>query len=452
MPPSYEQPDFASLCAKSKLIRQDFWNLSALFILHSKKEDKIMRWAELKDEVSSLSAKYDRAAAEIWESQSYYSRGFRLFGSVATSVGLSPTDRPGQIKAITDLIPLLKEPQAQASGLKEAAPLQKDEKVRMYTLLGALFYRLIRIRHDYSSMDVAIAQSALSRAIYQLLGLSPINKMDDWIVMKSCQLFHDFITTDNTGARVPYIQDDAQFLDKLKAIIAEATAKAQPIIEQLAYLDFILSVAKTLEDIQSKVLPLLDGLVMSKAKQGVNSSKAILAYLESKDELLDYHRAYLKLVISDDTTEFSPKDTSPDEPPSLDQAIALIKDRIEWRNEYTLLGAYLSVLMRSTSGDWPKKQVKPDKELLHGLLTKVIVTSETRPLDFEARDVGLEYLQQFVGIPEIKPLVDTKCWEHVTYFQREIAQERIKLAPLLEKEREQRDLEASKARSAMVTA
>src|SRR3990167_3491600 len=207
MPTPYLQPNFATLHTKSKCLKKQFYGLAELFILFSKKDhDKIMGWIELREEVLSLKAKYDQAAKEIWDAQSYLSRGFRFWGTVATSVGLSPTDRAGQIAALTDLIPLLKdnEPQTTAlSGAKEGDPKKedkvKDDKKRIYTLLGALFYRLLRIAQDYPSLDAAIAQSALCRAIYyQILGLSPKNKLDDWTVMTCCQFFYDFIVQNVT--------------------------------------------------------------------------------------------------------------------------------------------------------------------------------------------------------------------------------------------------------------
>ncbi len=435
MPPPYLQPDFATLYEKSKHLRNDFYELAALFILFSKKErQKIMGLAELVEELMSLPAKYTTAVGEISQTQSYVSQGLRLFGTLASSAGLSPTNRLGQIQAIIDLTHLLQGPTLPVGGANEAA--KKDENLRSCILLGALFYRLLRIKDGYGSLELARAQSALCRAIYQLLGLSEINQLDDWTVMTCCQYFYDYLKRDDTAARVPYIQEDAQFFEKLQQRIVEAKIKAQPIIKQLAYIDFIQSVAKTLSEFQHKFLPLLDGLVSNSANQP-SSPQAMLAYFEAMKDLSAYHRAYLKLLIRNDSTEFSSSDGST----SLRQEIESIKQRIQCRNEYTLLGAYLSVLMCRMEGDWPSKPIHPDKLMLHGLLEKVIVTTDTGKLDFEARDLSLMMLHDFVSLPEITSTLNMTCWEQLVYLQREIAQERIKFAPCLAQEKEERQLE-----------
>src|SRR3990167_6391284 len=112
--PPYEQPDFATLSTKSNHLKKEFYGLAEFFLLFSKKErDKTMDWIELREEVASLPAKYTQAVDDILKSQSYFSWGCRLFGSVVSSVGLSSTDRAGQIQAITDLLPLLKESEPQ---------------------------------------------------------------------------------------------------------------------------------------------------------------------------------------------------------------------------------------------------------------------------------------------------------------------------------------------------
>src|SRR3990167_5091530 len=375
MPLPYRQPNFVTLYKQSQSLRETFYKSANLFYLFTKKPrdkkelDESMGWPELREEVLSLSTKYTVAEAEISQLQGYFASACRFFGKGLASVGLSPTDRAGQIASLSSLIPLLKEDEPQttvASAAKEADPEKeakeaKDDKKRIYILLGALFYRLLRIAQDYSSLDEAILQSALCRAIYsQILGLSAKNKLDHWTVMIACQFFYNCIETNNTGARVAYIKEDEKFFEKLKKIIEDATGRAKPIINQLSYIDFVQSVAKTLAKFNNKLLPLLDEILEGKIKPAPNSSSAILTYLDQKEGLSPDYHAYLKLVVANDNTEFS-TDARPNAPKSLEQAIEQIKIRVALRNEYTLVGAYLAVLMRCTEGSWPNKKIKTAK-------------------------------------------------------------------------------------------
>ena len=238
-----------------------------------------------------------------------------------------------------------------------------------------------------------------------------------------------------------YIKEDEKFFEKLKKIIEDATGRAKPIINQLSYIDFVQSVAKTLAKFNNKLLPLLDEILEGKIKPAPNSSSAILTYLDQKEGLSPDYHAYLKLVVANDNTEFS-TDARPNAPKSLEQAIEQIKIRVALRNEYTLVGAYLAVLMRCTEGSWPNKKILQDKIMFHNLLSRDIVTEETNQLNFEARDLSLGMLHEFIGLPEVMSSVDIVCWEHVTYLLREIDQEQLEFQPFLDTERVEREREA----------
>lgn len=463
--PAYTPPDFSTLFAASKDLKRDLSKVVKGFNLRSHDDsNRSMSWAELKHKVANIQTEYDKAAAEIWTGQSYFSRSFRLFGTAASvaasAAGLShssahTTDRQGQITAITDLINILDQSQARGSDSKD----DEYDKKRIYILLGALFYRYIRfIKNDYSTVEAALAQSALFNVIYKLLGLST-EKLDDWTIMKRCQYYYKFLKKNDTSKLISYINEDGRFFNNLTEIIETAAAMSKPIIDQLAYIDFIVSVGKTLESFNRILLPLLDDVV--KHKQSFNSTQAILDYLVKHEDLMPYHCEYLKLVIENDPTEFSENDHRADVLKTCDDAISHIKQVVDARNRYTLLGAYVLVLGHCTSGAWPDKQIQPDLLLLHGLIDPIIDNELTKKLDFDSRNTSLTVLAQFVGLSDIAKVikledtapcelpntnpVDIQYWRYVENLQSDIGREIIEIGPFLKKEREQRETEATLA-------
>ena len=470
MPPPNIAPDCRDLYTKSQALSLKFYDVAGVFRLFSKHDpQKMMEWAEFRELVSSLPLKYEQAAQEIWRSQGVMAKGFRWFGtatsSAVSSFGFShvtthTTDRAGQIAAITGLLPLFRERTA-ASSLLNHELTKKEDSLRIYTLLGALFYRFFRIRNDYGTLEVATKQSALCFAIYRLLGLSSENQLDDWTVMTCCQYFYDFLKqgdacSEQPVAQVPYLAEDLQFFEKLTGIITQAKGKAQPVIQQLAYIQFIQSVAKTLEDIESKFLPLLENIVTSRIELMPNSSKSILIYLKKEKGVLPYHLAYLDRVIFDDETNFSQASSDSN---ALQVVVESIERRMAVRNTYILLGAYLSVLRVS------------EDDRFNQLLTSVIQTPQTGLLDFEARDLGLTLLEDFMGLPKIAETVelpasgiepfsfaahtapvDIQCWKHLPLLKRTIEKAILDNGPLLIQERAEREVKTERRESFSLSA
>ena len=171
---------------------------------------------------------------------------------------------------------------------------------------------------------------------------------------------------------------------------------------------------------------------------------------------MPYHLAYLDRVIFDDETNFSQASSDSN---ALQVVVESIERRMAVRNTYILLGAYLSVLRVS------------EDDRFNQLLTSVIQTPQTGLLDFEARDLGLTLLEDFMGLPKIAETVelpasgiepfsfaahtapvDIQCWKHLPLLKRTIEKAILDNGPLLIQERAEREVKTERRESFSLSA
>ena len=199
---------------------------------------------------------------------------------------------------------------------------------------------------------------------------------------------------DGVSDRYTYIREDADFFSNLDLIIAKAKLVATPVQEQLHYVSFIQSVAKSLKKNEKEVrdgLNALDKLLKIKlaTKDSVKRDE-IIKCLQSL-ELKSGTTQYIKELLPDDLVV--------DEESSVDFEETMI-ERLAVYNQHTLLGAYILPLKVCQTVPYPHLD-SAIREVIEGL---------DNTLDTKATDLAFRALKFFINLPG-ESTIKFDAWE-----------------------------------------
>ena len=366
-------------------------------------------YAALRQDLQTLKTKYDEAvlAKPTWS---------------RSDIGL-------RHEQIDDIVLLLDE--------LEPLPSPENERQCQLILQGALIVRdrLLFANHSTPTsylaksslawglsffMDVEQSVSAEVRCVLynlihkQCLEINKENKLDDWTILISCEAYRDFVNRPDVIKRHAYINKDPKtFFAHVQLVIDNAKPIAKPLIEQSTFMHFIQSIAAMLSSFDQKlrqseegksVLALQALVADATFDQKTCNRKTIRTYLETKGNLSPVCLAYLQMVIwEDDSYE---KLIPPHE---IESAVALVDKQMMLRNQLTLLGAYLLVLMQCSEGG----NALPNKDKLIRLIKAVIYKNNANggPLTNADYDIGLEMLGDFIKLRGVESLLNLSCWK-----------------------------------------
>ena len=366
-------------------------------------------YATLRQDLQILKTKYDEAVSE----KPTWSR---------SDVGL-------RHEQINDIVQLLEE--------LEPLPSPEDELQCQLILQGALIVRdrLLFANHNTPTsylaksslawglsffMDVEQSASAEVRCVlYNLihktcLAINDENKLDDWTILISCEAYRDFVNRPDVIKRHAYINKDPKtFFAHVNQVMDNAKPIAKPLIEQSTFMHFIQSIATTLSSFDQKLRQSEDGKPGSALQALVAdvtfdrktcSRKTIRNYLETNGNLSAVCLAYLRMVIWED--DFYEKLIPPQE---FESAVALVDKQMMLRNQLTLLGAYLLVLMQCEEGG----NALPNKDHLIRVIKAVIYKNNANgdPLTNADYNIFLEMLGDFIELPGVESLLNLSCWK-----------------------------------------
>lgn len=286
----------------------------------------------------------------------------------------------------------------------QCADLAKTEQARQI-LLGALFYRYLRIENSYLVSNST--HSALVGAISALLKMSEENIVDYQTQTTCLTEFQSYLKRPGVAAQFTYIKEDPLYFNHLQNLINHSSEHALPVSKQLSCIASIQSVCNTLiqyeqeaMDILTQLLTALNGEIIKETAS--IGDKEIEACLESikPSSLMKYLFINYFLPETIDVMHS-------------EKALSLFKkdmtSRIEMYSQYALLGMYILVLNKY-----------PDKNAyLYRSLAISIQISFQNQLDNKTRELALATLNYFVEAP-VKFDISDQVWNGWEIFKAEV--------------------------------
>lgn len=273
---------------------------------------------------------------------------------------------------------------------------EAEVKKAVSILMGAFMYRLLRLEHEQINLyeffkaariedyfNISIVNSCALHTTLREALIKKGNVFDAQTVAVCCGAYKQYLMQEGVSDRYTYIREDTDFFSNLDLIIAKAKLVAAPIQEQLHYVSFIQSVAKSLKEYDKEVrdgLKTLDKLLKTK-----------LATKESikRDEII---KCLQSLELESGTTRYIekllPRDLVIDEESSVDFEEKMIA-RLTIYNQHVLLGAHILPLKACQTVPYPDL----DSAIRH------VIERLNNSLDTKTHDLAFDALNFFVNLP-----------------------------------------------------
>lgn len=287
------------------------------------------------------------------------------------------------------------------SELIESLPLViEDESKRQYAqtlILGAMFYRYLRIRHSYSGISSYVmgdaSNSALFVSLAKILGVTEQNPLDALTIKTACETYRDYLRQEGVAARFAYIQKDATFFSKLDAQIELSKKPAEVTLVQLNYLNALplKSTASVIKEVEAILLAALQSLksalIASELKQFTQEQlKTVLISCALPAWVNDYCFSLfpaLRLV----------------EKANIDELIERLEERLNVHNQYALLGACL----------FGYSKISDTMPFAKRVLEKALDISAVNLLDNKTRELAMTAFDNLINLEQMQRL-DYRIW------------------------------------------
>lgn len=384
----YTPPTYRDLQKATNLLQQSFNRLSSRYIPPD--------YQSLRNKADKLKEKY---LEKVKEKSSW-----RLY---------TPKPDPTRLDQIACIAQLL-------NNLPENPRDTDETNSAQCVLLGALFYRLLRIDYSYegySFFGSTEKDSALHEVIIELLSINEVaNKLDAQTVATCCAAYRDYLKQEKVSEKYSYIAKDSKFFTKLKTIIDVAQINAKPVEKQLQSLVFIQSIAQSLETNDKSfldTLALLSKSISNKLKsiESLNRANVI--------ELMNALKPAVSIIVKQLIEDLLPPDLSINNRGEVASAgenkgpfQEFMAASLVINSKYTLLGAYVLSLSQCTM----------DTPHLTSALNNSIGVQLENQLDDEKRELALTALENFMELPgELK--VDFKAWGGSEFMKGELTRQ-----------------------------
>ena len=197
----------------------------------------------------------------------------------------SAGDRITQAKALKQLVLELKSDEHYIKAGDKKDKTDKDKIIIANTqqvMLGALIHRYLRIIDEYKAPQKTVSlfgglgdfvskkvynpvptNSDIFNAIEGILNITAKNKLDPMTIKTSCESFFAYMQQENKYIDYVHYKDDANFFTYLQGFIDKATLAASATITEIKTIQFLMSLAKNIQNIHQD----LNGLLMRLEKQ-----------------------------------------------------------------------------------------------------------------------------------------------------------------------------------------
>ena len=284
---------------------------------------------------------------------------------------------------------------------------EAEVKKAVSILMGAFMYRLLRLEHEQINLyeffkaariedyfNITIVNSCALHTTLREALIKKGNVFDAQTVAVCCGAYKQYLMQEGVSDRYTYIKGDADFFSNLDLIIAKAKLVAAPIQEQLHYVSFIQSVAKSLKKYDKEV------------RDGLNRlDKLLKTELATKNSIKreEVIKCLLSLELGSGTTryikELLPDDLGIDEESSVNFEETMI-ERLTIYNQHILLGAYILPLKACQTVPYPDLD-SAIREVIEGL---------DNTLDTKTIDLAFKGLRFFINLPG-ESTIKSDAWE-----------------------------------------
>ncbi|MDI9817665.1 MULTISPECIES: hypothetical protein [unclassified Legionella] len=236
---------------------------------------------------------------------------------------------------------------------------QKEQQIKpeLVILLGAIFFRILRIEISYTGFWGAVSScvartseddSALQQSLKELLNIAGQNQLDSFTITLCCKAYLNYLKQPNVADMFSYIKKDKnKFLSNLESIVSEHGKKAKPMLQQIQVIKFVQSVSTALLQTEYDAYTTanaLSGWMKARKEDFFTTEKIIKAMDSIKPKPTETVRLILRHVFSD---KFFSKVTKEDVERYVDSENKLtcftneVVNQLKLNSQYALLGAYL---------------------------------------------------------------------------------------------------------------
>ncbi|MCC5791841.1 MAG: hypothetical protein JJT82_04425 [Legionellaceae bacterium] len=280
-----------------------------------------------------------------------------------------------------------------------AKHLLEDKPENRAVLLGALFYRLIRIKTQQSGgfFSNAAEDTTLYPLICKILKVPPHQpSIDDLTTYHCLDSFACYLKQEAVTQEFDYVQNDADFFSNLSTLIGSYRARSLPALLQVNHIDFVQSLNQQMNWVLDAASSWVDHLIHS-----IGRLKCV-----SKSSLMDQLSGCTLPGHTESASQsFGKKwlqDCWPhDETMSVDNAVLQgerLKGLLALKSKFTLLGGlYFTLQALEVKASDNMNAINSIKVILGCDANNPLLTKSDEE-DSETIHTGLQFLQHFVDI------------------------------------------------------
>lgn len=280
-------------------------------------------------------------------------------------------------------------------------------------LLGALFYRYLRIESSYASgygIFGSADNSALKIVLAKLLNITTANVLDSQTIVSCCGEYLNYLKQNNNSERYSYIKKDTNFFSNLEAIIEPAKLEAKPINDKIQYILFVQSVPALLSKYEKVINETVSAPLLVRLAEKLKDKSP----LDYKDVRLCANDLNLEKSLDGFFEDHFLPDDLEITAETLDEFKADINNKMQVMYQYALLGAYVMCIEKckpSTSSELPSP--------LCAALQFSIGAKMGNLLDNKSKTLALSALKHFVELSGELPL-NLGAWGGLGLFKAEL--------------------------------
>lgn len=303
-------------------------------------------------------------------------------------------------------------------------------------LLGALLHRYFRLEAEYKRLDSKISYFLFSSSIKacrlhsvikDILGLTKENSLDPLTVVTCCQAFHEHMIFEDNYKKHGHFKHDANFFPYLSNIIEEHSKGAAQLSKQVEGIDFLKSVAVSVDQMRQKI---------------VSALQLLFKRLESNDSLYDefnldrVKNISLEAIKDEEVRQRVSQLISAacnyiaEHPESEDyESFKMVAEAcLNARSQYALFGAFVVILARPIKMEQLEASLK--LALKHGSENNINT-------DYETRLQGIRILRSWLLTSEgIHMQLNCKTWGSYEVFKDQVIAQEANLMKTMEQEEE----------------